>query len=768
MAEALPIDGLLPELMDAVEERRASVLQAPPGTGKTTRLPPALLERVQGAVWVLEPRRIAARGAARRVARERGSAIGAEVGYAVRGEARRSAQTRLLYVTVGVFLRAVVDDPFLEGIGAVVVDEFHERSVEMDLAIALLRAVQRELRDDLAVVVMSATLDAEPVAAFLDAPVHTAETRRFPVEISYDPRPDPRPLEDRVAEAVRGLRGHHDLLVFLPGVAEIRKVAAQIPGALELHGRVGLERQDAVLRRSSGGRVILATNVAESAVTVPGVRAVVDSGLVRELWQDRSTGLDRLELRPIAVDAAEQRAGRAGREGPGKVRRLWTARAHRARPATTVPAVRRVDLAAAVLQLYAFGEPDPIAFTWFERPEDAAIERAVTLLEVLGAVRHGRLTELGERLARLPLHPRLGCFVLEAERRGAGRRAADLALWIADGARPEGELADLNPPHHPRAERLARSARPEPDALERAALVAWPDRLAKRRGEGAVGAGGIGLVGCAHPLFVAVGVHPTWRGPRGERRVTLYSRVEPDWLRSSTRKVHRWDGTRVRAWCQRRVGELVVDEQPAPVDPAIARSLLFERASADLDRALPDDPELDELLGRLAFLARYAPHPDLPDGTATDTLLPVLEQLCEGRSRLKELQRAPWRQMLLDGLCWDARQHLERHAPTRVVLASGRRAKLRYAGEDRPVLAVRIQELFGTRSTPRVAGRPVLLHLLAPNGRPQQITDDLEGFWRNTYFDVRRDLRRRYPKHPWPDDPLVVPPDRIRSRREGR
>lgn len=763
---SLPVDGLLEELLDLLEDRGVLVLQAPPGTGKTTRVPPAIARSRDGLVVVLEPRRMAARSAARRVASEWSCAVGEEVGYAVRGDTRRSARTRVLFVTEGVFLRMASTDPFLEGIAAVVIDELHERSLDVDLSLAFARSIRQGLREDLAIVAMSATLDAGPVADFLDAPVLTATAPLHPLEVRFDLRPDVRPLEERVAEAVRELRGVGNVLVFLPGLFEIGRAARTIgESSVEiLHGRLSPREQDAVLRGGGSERVILSTNVAESSVTVPGVRAVVDAGLARVPRVDWATGLPVLEVVPIAKDSAEQRAGRAAREGPGVVRRLWTARDDRDRPEHAAPAIQRSDLATTLLRLLAFGEPDPRAFAWFERPPEPALEAGLALLESLGATKAGQLTSLGEELARFPLHPRLGRFVLAADALGAGRRAATLALWMADGGRPEGELIHAQPPSTPDARRLATSDRPQPDALERAALAGWPDRLAKQRGEGAVMAGGAGLLGGEHPYFVALGVHPSRRGPRGEALVTLQSRVDPAWLPTEEQIEHRFEGGQIRAFRQTVALGLVLHEHPAPVDPSRAWEALFTEAKRQPERVLPDERDLRELLGRLQFISQDTEYPGLPDGSFA-SLEPVLERLCRKRTSLAELRKAPWRATLLEMLPWAARQHLDAAAPERVTLASGSSARLTYTEGDVPVLAVRIQHLMGTKRTPRVGGRPVLLHLLAPNGRPAQITDDLEGFWANTYFEVRKDLRRRYPKHPWPDDPTVVPPRRPRKPR---
>lgn len=761
----LPIDAVLHGLIAAVRDHGCAVLTAPPGSGKTTRVPPALASAVDGRVLVLEPRRMAARAAARRVAKELGCAPGTDVGWQVRGEDRTSRSTRVIFATEGVLLRRLVADPFLEGVGAVVFDEFHERSVDADLALALVASV-RAVRPELAVVVMSATLDAGPVARFLGAPTIHADGALFPVDVRHDARVEDEPLERRVAAAVRELwAGDRSVLVFLPGLSEIRRAAdalGDLPTAT-LHGRLDPREQDAVLDPDGPPCVILSTNVAESSLTVPNVRGVVDSGLARVARLDPGTGLDRLDVLPIAKDSADQRAGRAGRSGPGVCRRLWTARDHADRPDHTVPALHRSDLAGAVLTLLAFGEPDPRAFAWFEPPRPDALGDALALLERLGATADGRLTAVGRVLADLPLHPRLGRFVLEAHARGAGARGAALAVWLAEGGRPAGDLDETRPPPGDSARLLAAlrdhasSGREEPRALDRAALAAWPDRLGRRRdadderGAGVL-VGGVGVVGAAHPLFVAVGLDPSRRTARGEWQVSLQAPVDPEWLPITTTHEARFDGERVVGVEVRRAGELVLHERVgARPDPSVAAGLLADAVRAAWERSGPAGTAWTQLRGRLAFLARWRPHPDLPDGSL-GSLESVIDAMCTQHSRLEDVWRASWVGAVKEGLSWEARLHLDAHAPERIRVASGQDVRLDWTC-DPPVLAARIQHLFGTVRTPEVCGRPVVVHLLAPNGRPQQITSDLPGFWSGSYAEVRKALRARYPKHAWPEDP---------------
>lgn len=765
MTVPLPIDGLLDRLVTTVQAQRVAVLVAPPGTGKTTRVPPALARSRPGRVVVLEPRRVAARAAASRVAAEWGCAVGEEVGFHVRGQRRWGPSTRVLFVTEGMFLNYVTQDPFLEGVSTVVLDEFHERSVQADLALALTRSIQTGLREDLCIVAMSATLEAGPVAAYLDAPILQADSPLHPLDVRFDPRPDSGRLEDRVAAAVAEVRAAGDVLVFLPGIGEIRRAAVRIGGRVDvLHGGLDAREQDRVLTGQPGGRVILATNVAESSVTVPGVRAVVDSGLARVLRRDRSSGIDRLEVLPIAKDSADQRSGRAAREAPGVVRRLWTARDHADRAAHQVPAIHRTDLAPTVLQLLVFGEPDPRTFAWFDRPTDAALDDAMKLLTMLGAVARGQITSVGQQLAAMPLHPRLGRFVLEAQARGQGAKAARLALWMSDGGRPDGDLVRVSAPSHPDARRLATSSGGTSVDLQRAALAGWPDRVAKERGDGAVMAGGIGLLGGRSPWFTALALHPSKRGPRGEWWVTLQAELDPEWLPRTTRREVVFDGSRVSAFDVGYAGELEITRHPAPLDRNEGAVVLAAALRDRIHEVLPQDPAFHELVGRLRFVAEHRPHPGLPAGDPA-SLGDLLERACRGVSTKAAVRKAPWRGLLLDGLEWSARKHLDREAPVTVALPSGGTASLRYGERGEPVLSERIQRLFGLASTPRVAGEPVRVELLAPNGRPQQITRDLENFWAVTYFEVRKDLRRRYPKHAWPDDPTVPVPRRPRRKR---
>ncbi|MFN7987211.1 MAG: ATP-dependent helicase HrpB [Thermoanaerobaculia bacterium] len=849
MPVTLPIDPFLPGLVRTLRARGAAVLLAAPGAGKTTRVPPALLESGllgEGALWVLQPRRVAARAAARRIAFGLGEPAGERAGYQVRDEGVRSARTRILVVTEGILTRRLLDDPSLPGIAGVMLDEFHERSRHADLALAMLREVRSTLRPDLLLLVASATLDPGPVSRFLSdadgpAPVVDVPGRPFPVEVRHAAHGDARPLEIRVASAVEtalreGPRG--DVLVFLPGAAEIRRARETVasPGldldVRVLHGDLPGAAQDAALAPGDGGRrrVVLATNVAETSLTIEGVTAVVDSGLARTLRFDPRSGLDRLVLGRVSRASAEQRAGRAGRLGPGLAIRLFSEHELRGLRPFEEPELLRTDLASPLLDVLSWTARDPSLFGWFEAPPASSLARALGLLRRLGAVEEGtyRPTPRGDRMARLPVHPRLASLVLAGADAGAPREAATLAALVeerdvlsanrtfgngtavADHSSDlllrlelleEAERAGLSRGHLSslgldpgaalavlrlrdlllrRVPVAPRGARPsEPDLL-RLVLAGWPDRVARRRSPGgadAVLAGGTPLVfdsRCAVRSSELVAVVETAAAPSGPDRIRIASAVEAAWLaglpgeRFVEETVRAWDAGSERVVAAKRVvyDGLVLDEKevPAPLDAETAR-LLAEAAGADLARALECGEGVGRLRARVAFLRRAMPELGLPplDDAALRDLLP---DLVVGRRRLAELRAIPLEPLLRGRLGSRALRLLDEHAPAALPVPTGRDLPLRYEAEGPPVLAVKLQELFGLAETPRVAaGRvPVLLHLLSPAGRPVQVTADLASFWSTTYPGVRKELRGRYPKHPWPEDPWTAPPRRGTTR----
>jgi ATP-dependent helicase HrpB len=851
----LPVATIVADVVAASRERPV-VVTAPPGSGKTMLVPAAILDDLppRQRVVLLQPRRLAARAVAAGIARLRDVALGGEVGYQVRFDARVGRDTRLFVETTGIMLRRLLSDMELPGVSAVVLDEFHERTIEMDLVLGLLVRVRQTVRPDLRIVVMSATLAAEPVARLLGeaaadgrpAAILSAAGRLFPVDVRHAPRGPRRELEETVAEAVaeavRATAGH--VLVFLPGVGEIARCERAVAptagrqgiAVVPLSGDMPPERQDAALADLGCRKIVLATNVAETSLTIPGVTAVVDSGLARRSSVAPATGLPRLELVPISRASAEQRAGRAGRTGPGLCLRLWDEAAHHHRPEADPPEAVRDDVSAAVLQLVACGEHR--GFPWLDPPPPAAIEHARTLLAQLGAIDRGATadddvaTALGRELALLPAHPRLGRLLhagaahgvlhetalaaaLLAERdpfraqarSGRGPRdtttvriRSDLAERVAvlealAAGRPPGRT-DLEP--HPGAvrsvlraaeqlERLmtghgeasapggaaapAAAAELEP-RLMRALLEAFPDRVARLRPGGQdrgtmVGGRGVRLDGSrvrGEPFFLAIDVNDVG----GEAGVRLASAVEAGWLESGPaadamlRCVDEllFHPTRRQVEARRRTywGDLVIAETPTAIaDAAAAADLLAREARPVLPRLLPGpDTAAGSFLARVRWLAAAVPELGLP-ALADADLAAELPRVCAGLRSLDDIPRADWLAALHERVGYDRVAEIDRLAPVQLELPTGRRYRLAYEPGAAPVLAVRIQELFGVRETPRVAGGrvSVLLHLLGPNHRPQQVTTDLASFWSTTYGEVRKELRRRYPKHAWPEDPLA-------------
>jgi ATP-dependent helicase HrpB len=846
---SLPIDEALPPLLAALLEGPAAVLVAPTGAGKTTRVPLALLAAGIGGggqIVMLEPRRIAARAAARRMAEETGATLGEEIGYQVRFDRKAGPHTKILVVTEGILVQRLQADPFLEGVGAVLFDELHERSLATDLSLAMTRRVQREVRPDLKIVAMSATLDPGPIAAFLgNAPTIESRGRLFPVDILYSERPDDRPLPARIAAGVRKVLGETagDVLVFLPGVGEIQRSAEALAGlaaerdlaVLQLYGDLPAERQDEVLRPLSGRtrrKIVLATNVAETSLTIDGVTAVVDSGQVRRLRFDPATGLDRLELGKISRASADQRAGRAGRQTPGICLRLWPAYENATLAERETPEIARVDLAGPALQLLAWGETDLAAFGWFEPPSPESLAAAVQLLRLLGAF-VDVVTSLGSTMARLPVHPRLARLLIEGQRAGRVREAALLAALLAErdpflrsprGAGPRRssrsdlldrldalesfERRDSSDSETLNAgaarfvlrarDQLAEMARREltrdsgmkgddEAPLLRALLAAYPDRVARRREPRSprgvmVGGRGVRLAEesavLEAELFLCVELDANPGGRSGGEALVVRkaSAVEPEWLAADRLRTAidlEFDESRERvaAWKRTRYDDLVIAEAevPAPKTPETPETerVLVQAAADRLGRALAlDDPEVAGFLARVRSLAEWRPELELPRFT-DDEIRDLLPALAAGRKSFAELRRAPLLDVLQGALSYSQLEAVRREAPERLEVPSGSQVKLLYEPGKPPVLAARIQELFGLEETPRVAGGRihVLLHLLAPNGRPQQVTHDLRSFWANTYPEVRKELQGRYPRHAWPTDPWNAKPERRPARK---
>lgn len=881
----LPIDDHLSSLTDALRDRGVLVLVAEPGAGKTTRVPPAildadLLDPANPKLVMLQPRRVAARAAAARIADERGVPLGGEdVGYHVRFDRKVTDKTRLRVVTEGILTRQLVSDPFLEGVGCVVLDEFHERSLDVDLAIALLREVRQSVRPDLKLVVMSATLNAESVTSFLGddrgpAPVIRVPGRTFPVEVEYR-QPSERRVWERVTEEVERIvsvptpdhSGDHEssrtsLLVFLPGAFEISRAQhalAPIADRLDLdvrplHGSLSFDEQQRALAPSSRRKIILATNIAETSLTIDGVTHVIDSGLARVPRFDPRRGLDRLELTRISKASATQRAGRAGRTGPGRCVRLWTSREQAALTPFETPEIRRVDLVPTVLSLRAWGTSDPRSFGWFEAPEESTLANAESLLALLGAIdgERGPITELGRQLARLPVHPRIGRMLLAGVAWNVTEQACSFAailsekdfvrddeVWTSRAPRTVGtsDLAwraqlleggaheafiDRNGHRNVRRIRdellriskrihLDRALTPALGSEERKLadrllpLLGYPDRVCKRREAGdttagtMVGGGGVRLhpssVVREGPLFLALDARSDERSRTREAQVRIASRVEPQWLERfvptavvvERRTELDQSSGRVVAVRRERYRDLLLGETRsggAEVNSEEASRVLAEHLLPRWRELFEQSEALKPLAKRRAMLAKFLPkHLRTPEsrGIPAPDALPesrpepaqlspeaeFVEQACLGARSVEEVvRRLPG--VVEIQMSYAQRRELGEYAPESIEVPTGSQIKLDWlaanAGDDGgpprgPVMAVRLQELFGLAETPRVCGGTVkvILHLLGPNYRPVQVTDDLASFWTNTYPQVRKDLRARYPKHSWPDDPLTAP-----------
>lgn len=821
-APIFPISPLLPQILDHLAGHARLVLEAPPGAGKTTQVPLALLEApwLQGRrIIMLEPRRVAARSAAQFMARQLGEAVGDTVGYRIRFENKVSARTRVEVVTEGILTRMLQDDPMLDGVGALLFDEFHERHLAADLGLALALDVQAQLREDLRIVVMSATLDGERLAQFLDAPRLSSEGRSFPVAISHFPARREESLEAQARRAVEQALAEHpgDVLVFLPGQREIARTQAALEQALPatvqvlpLHGELPVEQQSRVLQPDPQGqrRVVLATNVAESSVTLPGVRVVIDAGLAREPRYDPNSGFARLDVVSIAQASADQRAGRAGRVADGWAWRLWPQ--SQRLEAQRRPEMAQVELTSLALELAAWGSDD---LRFVDPPPVGALAAARELLQRLGAMSDsGGLTALGRRMLTLGTHPRLAAMLLAAHGGSEQALACDLAAlveardplrhggdalaarWRAlaafrQGRAPHdanrGGLATIDAASTQWRRRLRCDAAP-PTSVEAHQLGdllahAFPDRIAARHptdplryllanGRSARLFDPSDLRG--EPWLVAVEL-------RYEARDALLLRAAPvdenrlrrDFpTRFTQQDVVRWDGDKRALVARRetRFDRIVLDSRSAGrVDPAHAAQALTEAVAELGIDALPWTDGLRQWQARALALRAWMPELDLPDvsdAALMATLPQWLTPAFTGKTRLDALDEASLGEALKSPLPWAQRQLIDRHAPVRMAVPSGMERPIHYAVDadgvspQGPVLAVKLQELFGLADTPRIAdGRvPLTLHLLSPGGRPLQVTQDLRNFWANTYAEVKKEMKGRYPRHPWPDDPWTA------------
>ncbi len=788
---ALPIHAVLPNLLDALRTRTGAVLIAPPGAGKTTAVAPALLGEgwCSGLVILTSPRRVAARAAAERMAEQLGERAGETVGYLTRLDSRQSAKTRILMVTEAILVNRILEDPELAGVSAVLFDEAHERHLDGDLGLALALEAQEVLREDLRIVVMSATIDGARFAGLMGAstPIVESAGNAYPLETVWHGS-SLAPIEDAMTSTIltawREREG--DILAFLPGVREIERVRERVEGrlpgvpVLPLHGQVDPAGQRTSIRRDAEGRrrIVLATAIAETSLTLDGVSVVVDSGLSRHAAFDRAAGTTHLVTRRASQASAAQRAGRAARQGPGTAYRLWEAAAHAGRPAFDPPEIVTADLAPLVLRIAQWGSPDPAALRWLDPPPAASVAAARAQLQSLGALDNGnRITGRGRALAALPLAPALAAMVLFGAEHGAAQTAARLALLVQErglggrGEDLEGRLARWNADRGSRADTSRKLAAgwarkaggtpgaggPPPGVLLAAGR---PDFIARRRdtsGENWLTAGGRGfMLDPASPLaraeFIVIGdAQGQAKGARITAAAILAEADIERWLpdRIERRRTLIWTGDRVEARIERRLGAIVLASGPdATPDGTAVAELLLAKATDRLEQLVPPD---------LVARARFAGIEGLAPPPLRDTLSQWLAPLLAGRRDL-DLPRGRLVDALLALLDWDQRQRLDKLAPREFVSPAGTAHPVDYTGDDAPSVEVRVQALFGLDRHPLIGTMPLLLKLTSPAGRPIQATRDLPGFWRGSWAEVKKEMKGRYPRHRWPEQPWTEAP----------
>lgn len=834
-AHRLPIDTILSELLRTVRTGSACLLHAPPGAGKTTRVPLALLDIIppeHGRIIMLEPRRLAAVSAARWMARTLGEEPGGTVGYSIRFDSRTSDATRIEVVTEAILTRRIQADPLLEGVAMVIFDEFHERSIHSDLGLALCLDVQKQVRPELKILVMSATLDCAALADLMGgAPVISSAGRSFPVEEIYldDASRDPLPVR-MAAAACRILeQTSGDLLVFLPGAGEIRSCAAQLAEAFrrrsgievhQLYGDLPFEQQQAAIRPSENRKLILATSIAETSLTIDGVTVVLDCGLSRRLRYDPASGMNRLVTVRESRSSAIQRAGRAGRQTPGKCYRLFSRHTFQAMTPHTPAEIVESDLAGLMLELISWGVKDPSTLRWLDSPPEAACEAGRELLRLLSALDAGGcLTRVGQAMARLPLHPRLARLLVRSGELGCVELGCDLAALLSERDIIRRGPQASHAAHISSAERLdylrdLRSGKPLPSFCDRTALqnvdriarqlraiaaravpdnqsaggvsplgrlllAAYPDRIARLRepcsknyllanGCGAQLAGDTPIFD--RPWLVASVVDG---GGQGDGIIRMADELDETELRDElqhsieVRDILEWNDRegRVHAFREERIGAVLLTRRPTVPDPAEVLPVVCRAVAESQLELVSRNEAFVQLQGRIQLLRAALPEdgwPDVSDDALTEQIEQWLAPALSGVRSAQHLTAIDLAGALLNSLDYRKQRDLGEQAPTHLTVPSGSRIRLDYASGRQPVLAVKLQELFGLAVTPTVAkGRvAVVLHLLSPAGRPLQVTQDLKGFWDGSYHDVKKEMKGRYPKHPWPDDPWNAPPTR--------
>ncbi|SHI48295.1 ATP-dependent helicase HrpB [Malonomonas rubra DSM 5091] len=811
------ITPLLPKIEQQLRCHRNLVLQAPPGAGKTTCVPLALLNSDvlnKKKILLLEPRRLAASNAARFMAQKLGETVGQTVGYSIRYQRKVSPETRIEVVTEGILTRRLLSDPELSEVGLVIFDEFHERHLQSDFALALCRDIQNGLRDDLKLLIMSATLDSTPLAEQLGAPLLTSEGRSFPVDICYLPQKD---NESLVAATVSGIRRalqetSGDILAFLPGEGEIRRCTQDLIGldnlaVCPLYGNLPFSEQERAIQPAQQRKIVLATNIAETSLTIEGISVVVDSGYSRQPRYDSGSGLTRLHLGRISQASSTQRTGRAGRLGPGRCYRLWSEGQQQSLLPFTPPEIRTADLAPLVLDLLSWGISDPTELFWLDPPSPTAWQNGIDLLELLGALHNKQqLNQAGHKLAEIPTHPRLAKLLTVAKENNLLGLGCEIAALLSE---PD-PWFKKTPNHHSGSDILDRLEyfRNHPDAREFSTIsrshgywkkyfnlsgktdtgtttkaqlslllcAAYPDRIGKaRQGSGkkfllssgqGVQLGNHSAVQ-ANDYLVAVDLR---ENRRGESEIRLASGLEKCDIEQLFPKLPwqsscEWDQLegRIIACEQQRIGKLVLNQRPAQIDREQADRAILSAIRNEGLQLLNFSKNVQRFRTRLQFLHNChdaRKWPDVSDAKLLATLEDWLQPFLGNTRNRADLQKIDIQTTLNSLLDWQQLQQLDTLAPEKMQVPSGSRITLHYSDDQPPVLAVKLQEMFGQTETPRIADNKVaiVIHLLSPAGRPLQITQDLRHFWEQSYPEVQKEMKGRYPKHPWPDDPLQALP----------
>ena len=827
----LPVNKILPELAETLQTHDRVILQAPTGAGKTTRVPLHLLESglVSGTILMLEPRRLAASAAATQMARLIGEPVGKTVGYRMQLENKTSKDTRIEVVTEGILTRMLQTDPELNGIGLVVFDEFHERSIQADLGLALCLQCQEILRETpLKLLLMSATLDTGYLSKALDAPVIVSDGFLYPVEEFYLPKPLPDrqffTICNQVCQSVYQALGEQSgsLLVFLPGSGEIRQVARQLEekslsNDIEIHALYGdlsiqQQRQAIEPAENNNRKIVLATNIAETSLTIEGIRVVIDAGLARRAVFDPASGMTRLETRRISKSSADQRRGRAGRLESGVCYRLWTESENQRLEATTPAEITEADLASLALEVTNWGAQSPEELFWLDAPPSARYQQAIDLLHQLSALDDkGQITSHGQAIARLGTHPRIAHMLLLSVEKNLGMTGCCLAAILSERDLLKGQQyrsADILERVHlfesdrpngnvdrgafQRAKRLMKQLQQrlkvssretiQPEHIARLLLSAWPDRLAQRRGNSSnflLSSGQGAELKHDDPLVVEEYlVAPLLGGQDSHRNARIFmactinkSSIYDEMMELIEEKeITQWQQQeqRVLAVQQDCLGSLVLDQQniPNPSQELISAAVISGIRQSGLN-TLPWNKETEQLKLRLQFLTRFneqldEPLPDFSDTGLLESMDEWLTPFLDGITRLDQLRRLSLKEILLSRLSWNQQQQLDAEAPERWTVPSGSRIRINYQKTEEPSISARLQEMFGLLETPRIGfnRQPLTIELLSPAQRPVQITRDLNSFWKNTYHDVKKDLKGRYPKHYWPDDPMTAEPTR--------